>query len=169
MKNITILFFLFLTTLPVYSNEPTRAQRTAIENLPEAQRKAIEELEAEIQNNKRLYQNRPRTRHAFPLTAENKNPINIYADICYQKILSIANLNILKGATEGAASVYFEVHPTGNVGNIEIIRSSGNPATDETIRQAILLAAPFNAFSEEIKKQAEVITMVRRFTFKKGK
>lgn len=166
MKILTIFLAIFLTTLSAHSNETSHTPRVAIENNPDALSKEIQELEAEIQKDMHLYQNRPRMRPSDSLKNNNENSIREYADDCYRKILNVANLKILKGAKEGAVAARFEIYPSGHVKNIKIIESSGNPATDETIRQAILLAAPFNEFSEKIKK-VKSIAVTRRFTFKK--
>lgn len=59
---IIVALILITIALPSYSNESTPAQKLAIENLPPAQRKAIQQLEAELEKDKGLYENRPYTK-----------------------------------------------------------------------------------------------------------
>jgi protein TonB len=57
------------------------------------------------------------------------------------------------------------LNPDGTIFEIEILQSSGQRILDSAARQIVHLAAPFNAFPPEIRRQSDRLKIIRTWNF----
>ena len=89
-----------------------------------------------------------------------------------EKVERLGNLNYPKDARlaklEGNLLLEVEVKHNGQVVETNIIRSSGSSILDEAAKRTIKLAAPFPAFTPELRELADHLEIVRTWIFKQG-
>jgi protein TonB len=68
----------------------------------------------------------------------------------------------------GRLLVSVEIDANGNVRKAEISKSSGNKELDAAALRIVKMAAPFGKFPDEIRKDTDVISISRTWTFAKG-
>jgi periplasmic protein TonB len=68
----------------------------------------------------------------------------------------------------GRLLVSVEIDANGNVRHAEITKSSGNKELDSAALRIVKMAAPFAKFPDEIRKDTDVISISRTWTFAKG-
>ena len=123
----------------------------------------IRKLEAEIQANEQLYQNRPRV-NSLGEDKELKNYINS----CLNEIIAPENMTAVKEARDGTALIRFSIYPSGTIKNIETVKSSGSYATDRAIHKVIIDASPCQKFPETFKNSMRKISATRNITYIKA-
>lgn len=72
------------------------------------------------------------------------------------------------GSSVSTAMVDVAILPDGAVENVILRRSSGNEATDTAVLRIAYLAAPFAAFSDDIRKATDVIHILRTWRVRIG-
>ncbi len=68
----------------------------------------------------------------------------------------------------GRLLVSVEIDANGNVRHAEITKSSGNKELDSAALRIVKMAAPFGKFPDDIRKDTDVISISRTWTFAKG-
>ena len=94
-----------------------------------------------------------------------------YVEDWRQKIERIGTLNYpesARGKTYGSLVLSVSIKADGSVDRVEINRSSGHKVLDEAAQRIVLLAAPFAAFPPDIRRDTDVIEIVRTWTFTQG-
>jgi protein TonB len=61
------------------------------------------------------------------------------------------------------------IRADGGVHSITLVRSSGHPELDKAARRIIELAAPYAAFPPELRRQYDVLHIVRKWRFEQGR
>ena len=124
--------------------------------------KALTEIERRIQEENA----RPRTRYLGPSTREVAYAE--YYDRLRQQIeaLGTRHFPTLNGRPlYGALTLILTVDALGRMTSIEMVQGSGNPELDRRARAIANGAAPFGEFTPEMKRQADQLAWVIRFTF----
>ena len=57
--------------------------------------------------------------------------------------------------------------PDGKIDSIEINQSSGFKILDEAAKKIVELGAPYAAFPEDIRKEVDILSITRTWTFTK--
>ncbi|MBL8445835.1 MAG: energy transducer TonB [Zoogloeaceae bacterium] len=94
-----------------------------------------------------------------------------YVEDWRQKIERIGTLNYpdsARGRIYGSLVLSVSIKSDGSVDRVEINRSSGHKVLDEAAQRIVLLAAPFAAFPPDIRRDTDVIEIVRTWTFTQG-
>lgn len=120
-------------------------------------------LEAEIQANEQIYQNRPRLN-----SLGEAKELKSYIDSCLSEILAPENMTAASDARYGTALMRFSIYPSGAIKNIETVKSSGSYATDRAIHQIIIDASPCQKFPETFKGSMRKISATRNITYLKA-
>ena len=127
----------------------------------------MEKLQAIIDKDQQAYQERPKRRNLGARAKEASDAM--YLEAWRQKIERIGNLNYPAAAREqkiyGQLLMTVHIKSDGSVEKIEIDRSSGSEVLDEAAKNIVNLAAPYAKFSEEMKKNTDILGITRTWTF----
>ena len=136
---------------------------TGLTNLPSTNHLDSEDIQkSQIQINKaNIYAiNNPRKKFVG-VTMERR--FGLYVEDCLRKILDISQVAV-SGQTlgnYGQVQLTFEIAANGAIHSIEINKSSGNKALDDTVINIVKLASPFKKFPDEIYKDIDVLGITR--------
>ncbi len=127
----------------------------------------IDRLEAQIAKQQDEYQKRPKRRFLGARAREASDAM--YLEAWRQKVERIGNLNYPQAAREqkiyGSLRMTVEIRADGSVESITIDKSSGSKILDEAAKNIVNLCAPFSPFSEEMKKNTDILGITRTWTF----
>ncbi len=130
---------------------------------------SIARIEAQVARDIDAYNKRPRKKFFAPRTAEAVEAM--YVEGWRQKVERVGNLNYpeaAKGRLYGSLLLTVEIRADGQVESIEITRSSGHKLLDEAARRIVTLAGPYGVFPPDLKKQADIFSITRTWTFATG-
>lgn len=92
-----------------------------------------------------------------------------YAEDWRMKIERIGNLNYPQAARDqglyGRLVLAVDINADGSLRSVRIERGSGHAELDDAATRIVRLAAPFSPFPDEIRRDYEVLTLVRTWTF----
>jgi len=127
----------------------------------------IQRLEAQIQRNLQAYQERPRRVFIGARTQEYR--FAHYIDVWRQKVERIGTLNYPQEAR--ARKIYASLRITvaikanGEVEDVEINKSSGYRFIDDAAKRIVRMAAPFEPFPADIRRDADILHITRTWNF----
>ena len=130
----------------------------------------IASLQAQLQMEQQNLAKRPRVRR---LTAAStmQHDDAVYLDNWRRRIESIGNLNYPDEARRnnqhGSLRLLVAIQPDGSVQNIEVLQSSGYQVLDDAAIRIVQLAAPFQPFTIEMRKNTDVLEIIRTWKFEK--
>ncbi|HEY9210719.1 MAG TPA: TonB family protein [Methylotenera sp.] len=129
----------------------------------------MEKLEAIISKQQDEYQKRPKRKFVGGRTKEYKYAL--YVESWRQKVEKIGNLNYPEAARDlklyGQLQMTVSIKPDGSVDSIEINRSSGHKVLDAAAKHIVELGAPYALFPEDIRKEVDILSITRTWTFTK--
>ncbi len=168
-QSITSLF----SDLDIHSQQLNKLQ--ALE-LPDGQVKsfwerslAIASLQAKLDNQQQTLSKKPRTRR---LTASSTRQSSdaLYMNQWLREIESIGNLNYPSEAKRkninGSLRLMVALRADGTIHEIKVLESSGHKVLDDAAKHIVRQASPFAPFSEEMRKQTDVLEIIRTWQFK---
>ena len=124
-------------------------------------------LEALIAKQQEEYQKRPKRKFIGARATEYRYAM--YVDAWRQKIEKIGNKNYPAAAKKlklyGQLQMTVSIKKDGSIENIELNRSSGHKVLDEAARHIVELGAPYAKFSEDIRKDTDILSITRTWTF----
>ena len=130
----------------------------------------IERLEAQIARAHSIYQQRPKRTFIGARTSEYR--FAQYVDGWRAKIERVGNLNYPEQAKAkkiyGALQLTVAIKSNGEVEDIEINKSSGSKILDAAAKRIVRLAAPFDPFPENVKRDTDVLHITRTWRFTRG-
>ncbi len=123
-------------------------------------------LEAKISRNVDAYNKQPRknflgTRAISAVEAQ-------YMEDWRLKVERVGNLNYpeeARGKLYGTLKLTVELNADGSLREVEITKSSGQKVLDNAAKRIVKLAAPYGAFSAELRKDNDVLVFTRSWTF----
>ena len=89
---------------------------------------------------------------SFKIKAERISTLNFPLDARQNKIYGSLQLSV-------------SINPDGSLENVKITRSSGQPILDEAALRIIRLAAPFQPFPENIRRDTDILNITRTWEF----
>lgn len=131
----------------------------------------IASLEAKLQSQKQIYAKRPRKRQ---LTAESAKESRdaAYIETFRRRIEHIGNLYYPEqariGEIFGSIRLMVAINSNGSVHDIQILKSSGHRVLDDAAIRSVQKAAPFDSFPPAIKKDTDILEIIRTWQFEKG-
>ena len=138
---------------------------------PEEISLAIASLQAQLDMQQQAYAKRPR-RYTISSASTQKRHDALYLDSWRKRIESVGNLNYPQQARDleiyGSLRMLVSIRPDGSVQEIRILESSGERVLDEAAVNIVRLAAPFDAFSDEMRAQADILEIIRTWRFRPG-
>lgn len=146
---------LLLCSAIAYSQEPDLEKRA----------KDIARLEKQIDAEIATYNAYPRR---YFVGMEPPMEVKGYLAPVFEKIERIGSLNYppeARGRLYGSVTVEFEIITTGALADVNIVKTSGHEVLDQAALRSVRLAAPFSAFTPEVKQRADILVVIRRFNF----
>ncbi len=145
-------------------------QRKAAENSGEdlVQRSLeIARLEAQISKDYDAYQKLPRRKFIGARTKEYR--FAQYVEDWRVKVERIGNLNYPEAARQkhvfGSLQVTVSIRANGSLDSVEVSHSSGKSILDAAAVRIVKLAAPFAPFPPDIRKDTDILSITRTWTF----
>jgi len=148
--------------------DPRKASMTSAEREQEEKRQQKLHLLAQIEKEINEQNARPRRRYISPATREE-----VYA-IYYDKLRhriedkGTANFPSLNGhKLYGELTVNLTIDARGHIVESEVVRKSSSRFLDQRALAIAQAAAPFGAFTDDMKSKADQIVVTSRFRFTK--
>lgn len=127
----------------------------------------MDRLEAQIAKQQDEYQKRPKRRFIGARTKEASDAM--YLEAWRQKVERIGNMNYPQAARNqkiyGQLRMTVSIKSDGSIEKIDIDKSSGSKVLDEAAKSIVYLAAPYAKFTEEMKKNTDILGITRTWTF----
>jgi len=127
----------------------------------------IARLEAQIDRNFSAYQKMPQRKFIGARTQEYRYAQ--YIEDWRIKVERIGNLNYPSQARQqrifGKLQLTVSIRANGTLESVEINKSSGQRILDAAAVRIVKLAAPYAPFPEDIRKETDVLSIVRTWTF----
>ena len=130
----------------------------------------IARLEAQIRRDYQAYQERPKRQFVGARAAEYR--FAQYVDNWRLKVERIGNLNYPAEAKKrriyGSLQLTVAIKADGEVESVEVNKSSGHKVLDQAALRIVRLAAPFERFPQNIRKDTDILHITRTWTFTRG-
>ena len=127
----------------------------------------IARLEAQIDRNFNAYQKMPQRKFIGARTQEYRYAQ--YIEDWRIKVERIGNLNYPSQARQqrifGKLQLTVSLNANGSLESVEINKSSGQRILDAAAVRIVKLASPYAPFPEDIRKETDVLSIVRTWTF----
>lgn len=124
-------------------------------------------LEAEIAKEQDSYQKRPKRKFIGARVQEYR--FAAYVESWRQKVEKIGNLNYPEQAKSqkiyGQLRMTVSIRADGSIEDIEINQSSGHGVLDDAARRIVEMAAPYASFSDDMRKDTDILSITRTWTF----
>lgn len=125
------------------------------------------QLEAEIAKEQDDYQRRPKRKFIGARAAEYK--FAAYVEDWRQKVEKVGNLNYPEAAKTqkiyGKLKMTVSIRADGTIESLEINQSSGYKVLDDAAKRIVELAAPYAAFTPDMRKDTDILSITRTWTF----
>lgn len=129
--------------------------------------RTIARLSAQIEQRKQAYSQKKREKTITASTREYRYAA--YMDAWRQKVERIGNLNYPDEAKRrglsGHLTLDVALRPDGSVAGVEVLRSSGHKILDDGAIRIVRLAAPFNEFSPDLRREMDILHIIRVWQF----
>lgn len=133
-----------------------------------AQSAAIASLEARLAQKRQIYAKKPKTHTVSSLSAREDYAAG-YIDTFRQNVERMGNLHYPDVAKQrhlrGEVRLLVVVLPSGKVKDIQVRSSSGYGVLDEAARRSVRLAEPFPPFTKAMRKEMDVLQIIRTWRF----
>lgn len=123
-------------------------------------------LEGEIARQTDEYNKRPRVKNLGTRTQEYR--FAQYMEEWRHKVERVGTLNYpeaAKGKLSGSLVLTVRIKSDGSVDGVEIDRSSGHKVLDDAARRIVTMAGPYGAFSADIRRDFDIVTITRTWNF----
>ncbi|HEY4065942.1 MAG TPA: TonB family protein [Burkholderiaceae bacterium] len=146
--------------------DPQRDQGTPEEQSQEERRRQLIQLLAEIEKRINEENQRPKRRYISPATREELYAI--YYDQLRRKIEQRGTLNFPENAGHklyGELTMNVTVDAEGRVLETEVVQPSNSKLLDRRAIAIVRAAAPYGAFSPEMRRRADQLVITSKFRF----
>jgi protein TonB len=124
-------------------------------------------LEAEIAKEQDAYAKKPHRKFLGARTQEYR--FATYIESWRQKVEKIGNLNYPEAAKAqklyGSLRMTVAIKSDGTIDYIEVNQSSGHKILDDAAKRIVEMAAPYAEFPTDIRRDTDIIEIVRTWTF----
>lgn len=131
--------------------------------------RAMARLEGEISKSVEDYNKRPRKKFLGARAEEYR--FAQYIEDWRQKVERIGTLNYpeaARGKLYGTLILTVSINSDGQLGRIDINRSSGHKLLDDAARRIVQMASPYAAFPPDIRRDTDIIEITRTWYFTQG-
>lgn len=127
----------------------------------------MDRLQAQIDKQQEEYQKRPKRKFIGARTKEYR--FALYVESWRQKVERIGNMNYPEAAKAqklyGQLRMTVSIKADGSIEKVVIDQSSGQKVLDDAARQIVELSAPYAVFPDDIKKDTDILSITRTWTF----
>ena len=120
---------------------------------------------------KQAYAKRPRIRRLTSVSAKAHYEAQ-YIDNFRREVEAMGTRNFpsraLNSNTFGAVRLVVAIQKDGQLKEVRLLKSSGHKFLDQAAIQSVRLAAPFDAFTPEMRKNMDVLEIIRTWKFDKN-
>jgi protein TonB len=151
---------------------PDAGEKQDVPDAREAMQRTLEamRLEAQIAKDMEAYQKRPKRRFVGARAEEYR--FARYVEDWRLKIERVGNNNYPEAARReklyGGLLLSVSIKADGTVESIEVNRSSGHRILDAAAVKIVEMSAPFAPFPPDIKRDTDILTITRTWSFTKG-
>lgn len=155
-------------TVPLQADKETQPEAAQVLSGRDLATRALEmaRLEGEIDRHTDEYNKRPRVKN-MGTRAEGVSYAQ-YSEDWRLKVERVGTLNYpeaAKGRLYGSLILSVRIKSDGSIDRVEINRSSGYKILDDAARRIVQMAAPFGAFTPEIRRDYDILEFTRSWTF----
>ena len=152
--------------------QPEEGDQKTNTNMPDhaaiaAAMKEMDRLSALIDKQQSEYEKRPKRKFIGARTKEYR--FALYVESWRQKVERIGNMNYPEAAKAqklyGQLRMTVSIKADGSIEDVVIDKSSGSKILDEAARRIVELAAPYSQFPDDIKKDTDILSITRSWTF----
>ncbi|MCZ6868519.1 MAG: energy transducer TonB [Gammaproteobacteria bacterium] len=158
-------------------NEKTPIPDTPKDFIPELQNRYLElsrqiaTLEARLAAQRQIYAKRPRIRRLTSVSTR-RTVDAYYLQSWRRKVETLGNLNYPQEARRrklyGSLRLLVAIKPDGSLKHVKVLDSSGHKILDEAAVRIVKLAAPYTPFPEEMRREVDVLEIIRTWQFRKN-
>lgn len=157
-----------IETEPKRQPKPPKKKPVTAAQLLASTNQEITRLTAELDKKTRAYAKRPRRKTLMASTQEYKYAS--YLDAWRRKVERVGNLNYPDEAKRrklyGNLVLHVAIRPDGSVRAINVRKSSGHKLLDDAAVRIVKLSAPFAPFPAEIRKETDILDIIRTWQFR---
>ncbi len=130
----------------------------------------IASLEARLAQEQQRYAKRPRKKQLTAASTQQADDA-AYLDSWRTRVETIGNQDY---ETLGVNNLFGELrlmvalNANGTINQIKILKSSGHKAVDNAAIKVVRKAAPFDAFPPQMRKDTDILEIIRTWRFEKG-
>lgn len=128
----------------------------------------IASLEARLAAKRNAYAKRPKVRTVSSVSTRYDRDAT-YIDAFRTKVEQIGNRNYPAIARQrklqGNVRLLVAILPNGTVDKITVLKGSGHKILDEAAIRSVRLAEPFQAFPQEIRRDTDILQIIRTWKF----
>jgi periplasmic protein TonB len=163
------------STTAIATPEPKPAEPTEPTESPtanEIMQKTLEavRLEATIARDMEAYQKIPRRKHIGAQAREYR--FARYVEDWRMKVERVGNLNYPEAARQkklyGSLILTVFIRADGSVEKVEVNRKSGQRILDAAAVKIVEMAGPYAPFSDDIRRDTDILSITRTWTFARG-
>lgn len=134
--------------------------------------KEIASLEAQIDSEHQTDARGPRIRRLTSVSAKRAVDAS-YLQSWRRKVEAVGNLNYPAAARRdqlyGSLRLLVSITPDGGLKDVRVLDSSGYTVLDDAAVRIVQMAAPFAPFSAEMRKNTDVLEIIRTWQFRKNR
>lgn len=127
----------------------------------------MDRLQAQIDKNTEEYQKRPKRKFIGARTKEYR--FALYIESWRQKVERIGNMNYPEAAKAdkvyGQLQMTVSIRADGSLESVVIDKKSPHMVLNEAAKRIVELAAPYAPFPDDIKKDTDILSITRTWTF----
>lgn len=132
------------------------------------QSEEIASLEARLAAKKQAYAKRPKVRTVATISTKYDRDA-VYVDAFRSRVEEVGNRNYPAEAKRrnlyGNVRLLVAILPSGRVKEVVVLKSSGHRVLDEAARQSVRLAEPFMPFPASIRRDTDILQVIRTWKF----
>ena len=127
----------------------------------------MDRLSALIDKQQSEYEKRPKRKFIGARTKEYR--FAMYVESWRQKVERVGNMNYPEAAKSqklyGQLRMTVSIKADGSIEDVIVDKSSGSKVLDDAAKRIVELAAPYSRFPEDIKKDTDILSITRTWTF----
>lgn len=132
----------------------------------------VASLEARLDIQRRAYANRPK-RRVLTSVSTKRAADALYLHNWRTQVEAVGNRHYPEKARrediEGSLRLLVALMPDGSVREVKVLKSSGYALLDQAAQRIVHLAAPYQPFPDEIRREVDILEIIRTWRFEKSR
>ena len=130
----------------------------------------IASLEARLAQEKQRYAKRPRKKQLTAASTKQADDA-AYLDAWRTRVETVGNQDYESLGIDrlfGELRLLVALNANGTINDIKVLKSSGHKIMDDAAIKVVRKAAPFDPFPAELRKETDILEIIRTWRFEKG-